>query len=80
MTLKDKIYEITARRMKRDISELNDDTNLKKDLNADSIDTVEIIFEIEEEYEIDIDDKYAEQINTISDAVRVVEQIISENG
>lgn len=79
MTVKDKIYEITARRMKRDISELNDDTNLKKDLNADSIDTVEIIFEIEEEYEIDIDDKYAEQINTISDAVSVVEQIIAEN-
>ena len=65
--------------MKRDISELNDNTNLKKDLNADSIDTVEIIFEIEEEYEIDIDDKYAEQINTIGDAVSVVEQIIAEN-
>ena len=79
MTIKEKIYEITARRMKRDISELNDNTNLKKDLNADSIDTVEIIFEIEEEYEIDIDDKYAEQINTIGDAVSVVEQIIAEN-
>ena len=35
---------------------------------------------VEEEYEIDIDDKYAEQINTISDAIRVVEQIISEGG
>ena len=80
MTVKDKIYEITSRRMKRDISELNDNTNLKKDLNADSIDTVEIIFELEETYEINIDDKYAEQINTIGDAVRVVEQIISENG
>jgi acyl carrier protein len=79
MTIKEKIYEITARRMKRDISELNDNTNLKKDLNADSIDTVEIIFEIEEEYEIDIDDKYAEQINTIGDAVSVVEEIIAEN-
>lgn len=77
MTIKEKIYEITARRMKRDISELDDNTSLKKDLNADSIDVVEIIFEIEEEYNIDIDDKYAEQINTLSDAVRVVEDIIS---
>ena len=48
MTVKEKIYEIVSRRMKRDISELNDSTNLKKDLNADSIDTVEIIFELEE--------------------------------
>lgn len=80
MTVKEKIYEIVSRRMKRDISELNDSTNLKKDLNADSIDTVEIIFELEETYSINVDDKYAEQINSISDAVRVVEQIISENG
>lgn len=80
MTVKEKIYEIVSRRMKRDISELNDSTNLKKDLNADSIDTVEIIFELEETYNINVDDKYAEQINSISDAVRVVEQIISENG
>ena len=80
MTVRDKIYEIVSRRMKRDISELNDSTNLKKDLNADSIDTVEIIFELEETYDINVDDKYAEQINSISDAVRVVEQIISENG
>jgi len=80
MSVKEKIYEVVTRRMKRNITELTDETNLKKDLNADSIDTVEIIFEIEEEYEIDIDDKYAEQINTIGDAVRVVEQIISENG
>jgi len=80
MTVKNTIYEITSRRMKREISELNDDINLKKDLNADSIDTVEIIFELEETYGISIDDKYAEQINTIGDAVRVVEQIISENG
>ena len=80
MTVRDKIFEIVSNRMKRDISELNDSTNLKKDLNADSIDTVEIIFELEETYNINVDDKYAEQINSISDAVRVVEQIISENG
>lgn len=78
MTVKETIYEIVSRRMKRDINTLTDDTNLKKDLNADSIDTVEIIFELEETYNISIDDKYAEQINTIGDASKVVEQIISE--
>ena len=79
MTVKETIYQIVSRKMKRDINNLTDDTNLKKDLNADSIDTVEIIFELEETYNISIDDKYAEQINTIGDASKVIEQIISEN-
>ena len=79
MTVKEKIYEIVSRRMKRNINDLSDDTSLKKDLNADSIDVVEIIFELEEAYNIAIDDKYAEQINTLGDATRVIEQIISES-
>ena len=78
MTVQEKILEITARRMKRDISELHENINLKKDLNADSIDVVEIIFELEETYNIAIDDSYAEKINTIGDASKVIEQIISE--
>lgn len=78
MTVKEKIYEIVSRRMKRNIDDLTDGTSLKKDLNADSIDVVEIIFELEETYNIVIDDKYAEQINTLGDATRVIEEIISE--
>ena len=79
MTVKEKIYEIVAKRMKVDVSTINDDTQLKKDLNADSIDIVEIIFELEELYTIDIDDSYAEQINTIGDAITVVEKIINDS-
>ena len=80
MEVKDKIFEITARRMKRDINTLSETTNLKKDLNADSIDTVEIIFELEEFYNISIEDTNAEHINTIGDAITVVETIIAEGG
>lgn len=79
MTLKENIYEVVAKRMKVDVSTLTDDTQLKKDLNADSIDTVEIIFELEEKYSIDIDDSYAEQINTIGDAIIVVQKIIDDS-
>jgi acyl carrier protein len=72
MTVKEQIYEIIARRMKRDLSELRGDMNLKKDLGADSIDTVEIVFEIEELYGVDVPDDLAETINTIDDAVAVI--------
>lgn len=76
MTIEDKIYEIVARRMKRDVSELNGNLSLKKDLGADSIDTVEIVFEIEEYYNIDVPDEFAETINTIDSAVGVVTQLV----
>ena len=47
MTIKEKIYEIVARRTKRNVEDLDGDMSLKKDLGADSIDTVEIVFDIE---------------------------------
>jgi acyl carrier protein len=72
MTVEEQIYEIIARRMKRDINELRGDMNLKKDLGADSIDTVEIVFEIEELYGVDVPDDLAETINTIDDAIAVI--------
>lgn len=78
MEIKDKIYEIVSRRMKRNVYELSDDTNFKKDLGADSIDTVEIIFELEEMYGISIEDTDAEMINTVGDAVSVIQRIVAE--
>lgn len=79
MNIKEKIYEIVARKLKTDASLISEDANLKKELGADSIDTVEIIFEIEEEYKIAVPDELAETINTINDAVSVVEELVSKN-
>jgi acyl carrier protein len=75
MTIKDKIYEIVARRTKTNVEDLDGDMSLKKDLGADSIDTVEIVFDIEEYYTISIDDIDAETINTIDDAINVVTRL-----
>lgn len=79
MTIKEKIYEIVARKLKTDASLIAEDANLKKELGADSIDTVEIVFEIEEEYQIAVPDELAETINTINDAVSVVEELVNNN-
>lgn len=77
MEVKDTIYEIVSRRLKRDINELKGDMNLKKDLGADSIDTVEIVFEIEEHYGISVPDEFAETINTIDNAISVIDQLVN---
>lgn len=78
LTVKEKVYEIIARKLKKQVSDLEDTINLKKDLGADSIDTVEIVFEVEEFYKISVPDEYAETIHTIGDAVKVVEELASK--
>ena len=56
------------------IKEIIMDTNLMKDLSADSLDAVEIIMAIEDEYGIEIPDEEAENIQTVQDLVRFVEE------
>ena len=69
----DKIKEIIMEQLQVDESEITMDTNLMKDLSADSLDAVEIIMAIEDEYGIEIPDEEAETIQTVQDLVRFVE-------
>ena len=50
------------------------DTNLMKDLEADSLDAVEIIMAIEDEFDIEIPDEDAEKFQTVEDLVKYVEE------
>ena len=52
---------------------INLDTNLQEDLDADSLDAVEIIMNIEEEFDIKVDDDELENIKTIGDIVKYIE-------
>ena len=56
--------------------ELQVETNLMKDLEADSLDAVEIIMAIEDEYDIEIPHEDAERFQTIGDIVSYVEKAI----
>ena len=69
----DKIKEIIMEQLQVEESEITMDTNLMKDLSADSLDAVEIIMAIEDEYGIEIPDEEAENIQTVADLVRFVE-------
>lgn len=69
----DKIKEIIVEQLGVDASKVTMDTHLMKDLEADSLDAVEIIMAIEEEYEIEIPDEEAEKFQLVSDLVKYVE-------
>ena len=57
-----------------DESEVTMDTNMMKDLSADSLDAVEIIMAIEDEFAIEIPDEEAEKFQTVKDLVKYVEE------
>ena len=69
-----KIKDIIIEQLQVEESEVNMDTNLMKDLSADSLDAVEIIMAIEDEYGIEIPDEEAEKMQTVGDLVRYVEE------
>jgi acyl carrier protein len=70
----DKVRDIIVDQLSVDESMVAMDTNLMKDLEADSLDAVEIIMAIEEEYGIEIPDEEAEKFKVVGDLVRYVEE------
>lgn len=69
----DEIKDIIIDQLGVDESKVTEETNLMKDLEADSLDAVEIIMAIEEKYDIEIPDEDAETFQTVSDIISYVE-------
>ena len=69
----EKIRDIIAEQLDVDASEITMETNLMKDLEADSLDAVEIIMAIEEEYGLEIPDDQAEHFQEVKNLVEYVE-------
>lgn len=68
-TIEERVIAITAEKFSADKSKINRDTSFVDDLNADSLDAVEFIMELEEGFEIQIPDDEAEKIQTVGQAV-----------
>ena len=69
----DKIKAIIAEQLNIDESRIDIDTNLMEELEADSLDSVEIIMAVEEEFDLAIPDVEAEKFRTVRDLVSYVE-------
>ena len=59
-------------------SEVTSEASFTNDLGADSLDTVELIMEIEDEFGISIPDDLAEKISTVGDAIKFVEEEVAK--
>jgi len=67
-----KVIDIVAEQMGVDKGEVSRETSFVNDLNADSLDTVELVMEFEDEFETSIPDDKAEQIKTVGEAIEFI--------
>ncbi len=72
----EKLRDIIAEELGVDKDEVNADSNLADDLGADSLDAVELIMAIEEEFDIEIDDATATKIKTVQDIIDYLEDLV----
>ena len=69
----ERVIDIVAEQLGVDKDKVKPDTSFVNDLGADSLDTVELVMELEEEFNINIPDESAEKIETVGQAIEFIE-------
>ena len=72
MSVEDRVKKIIAEKLSVELSEVVPEASFVDDLGADSLDLVELIMSMEEEFDVDISDEDAEKIVTVNDAIEYV--------
>ncbi|MDQ1272872.1 MAG: acyl carrier protein [Planctomycetota bacterium] len=72
--VEDKVKEIITKQMGVKNEQITKETSFINDLGADSLDTVELIMEFEDAFDMNIPDEDAEKIRTVGDAVKYIEE------
>ena len=72
--VQDRVIDIVAEQLGVDKEKVTPDTSFVNDLGADSLDTVELVMELEEEFDINIPDEEAEKIQTVGQAIDFIEK------
>ena len=74
-SIRERLIDIISDQLGIAKEQLKDETRFADDLSADSLDEVELVMEVEDEFDIMIADKLAEKVKTIGDAVTLVEKL-----
>jgi acyl carrier protein len=78
MTVAEKVKEMIIKQLDSKESEVVPGARFIDDLGADSLDIVELIMALEDEYGLEIPDEDAEKIETVGDAIRYIEEHIKK--
>lgn len=72
-TVVERVTKVIVDRLGVDESEVKLEASFREDLGADSLDVVELVMELEDEFDMEISDEDAEQISTVGSAVKYIE-------
>lgn len=79
-TVESKVIEIVSEQMGVDKGEISRETSFINDLNADSLDTVELVMEFEDAFDMSIPDEEAEKIQTVGAAIDYIMEVAKKKG
>jgi acyl carrier protein len=77
-SIEERVKKIVAEQLSVDLTNIKNESSFVGDLGADSLDTVELVMALEEEFSIEIPDESAEKIANIQDAINYINEHISE--
>ena len=78
-SIEEKVSEIIVKQMGVNKEQVKPETSFINDLGADSLDTVELVMELEDAFDINIPDEDAEKIQTVGDAINYIIKINKES-
>ncbi len=70
----DKVKKILSEQFDVDMNELTDTTNIEEDLGADSVEVIDLLMSLEDEFQIEIPDEAIDEIRTIGDLAAYIEE------
>ena len=78
MSVEQKVKEIIVEQLGVDPEQVIQEASFVEDLGADSLDTVELVMALEEEFDLEIPDEDAEKMITVGDAIDYIEKNLTE--
>lgn len=76
--IEEKVMQIVSEQLSVDRNEISRETSFVNDLNADSLDTVELVMELEDEFDLTIPDEEAEKLKTVGEAIDFIKKKLEE--